>query len=164
MGLSYFFVFILVAQSWPLALAAVKWISGWMACAILAFTESSLPSKDEFLSNSSMGIPFKMLAVSLVSIIVLAIAPQLSDWIPNISMNQSIAALLLIGIGLMGVSLNSRILPIIVGLLSIFAGFEIIYSAVEVSTLLAALLAVINLGIAMVGAYLILLPTLEKSP
>jgi len=55
-------------------------------------------------------------------------------------------------------------LPVIIGLLSIFAGFEIIYSTVELSSLLAALLAVINLGIAMAGAYLMTLPTLEKVP
>jgi len=144
-------------------LAGSKAISGWTACAILAFTKQSLPGQEKILGPRSIGISFKILSVLLITVIVLAIAPQLSDWIFTISIDQSIGALLLIGIGLMGISLNSRILPIIIGLLSIFAGFEIIYAAVELSSLLAALLAVINLGIAMVGAYLILLPNLEKS-
>ena len=161
---AYIFVFILVGQSWPLSIAVVKWISGWIACAILALTEASMPPIKKTQISRTTGIAFRILAVSLISIIVIAIAPQLSNWINNIVIYQSIGALLLIGIGLMGISLNSRILPIVIGLLSIFAGFEIIYSVVEVSSRLAALLAAINLGIAMAGAYLILLPTLEKSP
>lgn len=161
---TYFFVFVLVAQSWPLSIAAVKWVSGLMASAILAFTQMASTGSDNFQSKKSQGTTFKILALLLMSIIVLAIAPQLNEWIVSIDIFQSIGALFLIAIGLMGISLNSRILPVIIGLLSIFAGFEIIYSTVELSSLLAALLAVINLGIAMVGAYLMTLPTLEKSP
>ena len=164
LAITYFFVFVLVAQSWPLAIAAVKWISGLMASAILAFTEMASTGSHQFQSKKSQGITFKILALFLISIIVLAIAPQLNEWIFSIDIYQSVGALLLIGIGLMGISLNSRILPVIIGLLSIFAGFEIIYSTIELSSLLAALLAVINLGIAMAGAYLMMLPTLEKSP
>jgi hypothetical protein len=160
---TYFFVFILVAQSWPLSIAAVKWISGLMACAILAFTETSSAGSESFQSKKSQGYTFKILALLLMSIVALAIAPQLNEWIFSIDIYQSVGALLLIGIGLMGISLNSRILPVIIGLLSIFAGFEIIYSTVELSSLLAALLAIINLGIAMAGAYLMILPTLDKS-
>jgi hypothetical protein len=38
-------------------------------------------------------------------------------------------------------------------LLTALAGFEIVYAAVENSTLVAALLNVITLGLAMAGAY-----------
>jgi hypothetical protein len=38
--------------------------------------------------------------------------------------------------------------------MTVLAGFEILYSAVEGSILVAALLATINLGLALVGAYL----------
>ena len=69
--------------------------------------------------------------------------------------------MLLIGMGLLNVGLSSQTLTSILGLLSIFAGFEILYAAVEASTLVAGLLATINLGIALVGAYLMVVPQLE---
>ncbi len=47
------------------------------------------------------------------------------------------------------------------GLLTIFAGFEIMYAAVEASTLVAGLLAALNLAIALVAAYLLAAPQLE---
>jgi hypothetical protein len=43
----------------------------------------------------------------------------------------------------------------LLGLLTVLSGFEIVYSAVETSTLVAGLLAGVTLGIAVVGAYLI---------
>jgi hypothetical protein len=48
------------------------------------------------------------------------------------------------------------------GLLTVLSGFEILYSAVEVSALVTGLLAGVNLGLALVGAYLLLAPTLEE--
>ena len=44
---------------------------------------------------------------------------------------------------------------VILGLLTLLAGFEIIYAAVESSELVAAALAVVNLGLALTGAYLL---------
>ena len=40
--------------------------------------------------------------------------------------------------------------------MTVLSGFEILYSAVEGSILVAALLATINLGLALVGAYLMI--------
>jgi hypothetical protein len=42
-----------------------------------------------------------------------------------------------------------------IGLLTVLCGFEILYASIENSILVAALLSVINLGLALVGAYLI---------
>jgi len=46
-------------------------------------------------------------------------------------------------------------LRVTIGLLTVFCGFEILYASIENSILVAALLSVINLGLALVGAYLI---------
>ena len=40
------------------------------------------------------------------------------------------------------------------GLLSFLAGFEVVYAALELSVVVAGLLAVVNLGLALAGAYL----------
>jgi hypothetical protein len=48
-------------------------------------------------------------------------------------------------------------------LLTAFSGFEIIYAVIETSLLVTGLLAVVNLGLALVGAYLLIAPTMEAS-
>jgi hypothetical protein len=58
--------------------------------------------------------------------------------------------------GLLHLGVTDRILQVTVGLMTVLAGFEILYTAVESSTLVAALLAAINLGLAMVGSYLMI--------
>jgi hypothetical protein len=52
---------------------------------------------------------------------------------------------------------------VIVGLLTVLSGFEIIYAAIESSVLVTGLLAGVNLGLALVGAYLLISPKMEPS-
>jgi hypothetical protein len=58
--------------------------------------------------------------------------------------------------GLLQLGMTAHILRVTIGLMIILSGFEILYSAVEGSVLVAALLAVINLGLALVGSYLLI--------
>jgi hypothetical protein len=51
---------------------------------------------------------------------------------------------------------------VIVGLLTVLAGFEILFAAIENSILVAGLLASVNLGLALVGAYLLSSNTNEE--
>ena len=51
----------------------------------------------------------------------------------------------------------------ILALLTVLSGFEVIYAGVESSTLVAGLLAGINLGLALVGSYLLVAPTMEEA-
>ncbi|MGE5375620.1 MAG: hypothetical protein ACM3XO_11245, partial [Bacteroidota bacterium] len=62
----------------------------------------------------------------------------------------------LIGMGLLHLGITSYILRVVIGLMTVLSGFEILYAAVEGSILVAALLATINLGLALVGAYLLI--------
>jgi len=56
--------------------------------------------------------------------------------------------------GLLHLGVSNQIFRVTVGLMTVLSGFEIIYAAVESSVLVVALLAVINLGLALVGSYL----------
>jgi hypothetical protein len=58
--------------------------------------------------------------------------------------------------GLLHLGITSHILRVVIGLMTVLSGFEILYSTVEGSILVAALLAVINLGLALVGGYLLI--------
>jgi predicted phage tail protein len=60
--------------------------------------------------------------------------------------------------GILQLGFRTDPLSSVLGLLTFLSGFEILYAAIEQSTLVAGLLAVINLSLALVGAYLILAP------
>jgi hypothetical protein len=65
------------------------------------------------------------------------------------------SGLMLMGLALMQLGTNSDAYLTIISLLSLISGFEVIYAGLELSTLLTGLLAIVNLGIAMVGVYFI---------
>jgi hypothetical protein len=69
----------------------------------------------------------------------------------------------LIGIGLLQLSLTSHPLRVVIGLLTVLSGFEILYATMESSVLVTGLLAGVNLGLALVGAYLLVAPAMEAS-
>jgi hypothetical protein len=83
-------------------------------------------------------------------------------WIPGIGIGQVMGGLILIGMGSLQLGLTDQPLRVILGLLTVFAGFEIFYAAVETSTLVSGLLAIVNLGLALAGAYLIVVPERER--
>jgi hypothetical protein len=61
----------------------------------------------------------------------------------------------------MQVGLGSSVFRSLVGLLILLSGFEIIYAAVELSILVAGLLAMLTLGVALIGSYLMQAPGAE---
>ncbi len=59
---------------------------------------------------------------------------------------------MLVGLALMQLGTTQDTFLTIVSLLSLLSGFEIIYAALELSTLLTGLLAIVNLGLSLVGS------------
>ena len=161
LGLQYLVAFLLVVGAWPLELAAVKLVAGWMAAALLGYTQLEAPPIAKAPEPSRSEISFRVLAAGLIALLVLGAAPRLDAWVTPISLAQAWGGLLLIGLGVLHIGLGSGIFSRVVGLLTLFAGFEIIYAAVEASTLVAGLLAMLNLGIVLVGAYLFSSPNME---
>jgi hypothetical protein len=98
---------------------------------------------------------FLGLAYLLVIVAVNSLAPVIVDWFPGCLPTQAWGALLLIGGGLVHLGIASRGLRTIISLLTILAGFEILYAVVETSTLVAGLQAIVTLGVALTGAYLL---------
>ena len=70
-------------------------------------------------------------------------------------------ALTLAGLGMLHLSISAHPLRVVLGLLTFLSGFEILYATLETSTLVAGFLNLFNLGIALVGSYLLAAPTLE---
>jgi hypothetical protein len=155
LAIQYFGMFILILQHWPLGMASVKLVAGWMSAAILGMTRSGLPV-DELDNDGTRGRLFRMFMAGMVVMIVAAVTPGVDTVMADAGYAVTAASLLLIGIGLLNLGVTSYILSVVIGLMTVLSGFEILYSAVEGSVLVAGLLAVINLGLALVGAYLLI--------
>lgn len=164
LALQYIGVFLLVSTSWPVEMAVVKIVAGWMAGAILRF---AMDAGSEIWRNPRQTIKFgPVFRFMAAGIIVLAIASLIlgsESWLSMISIPLRWGSFILISIGLLQLSLSSHPLLVTIGLLTALSGFEIIYAVVEASILVAGLMAGVNLGLALVGAYLLIVPTMESS-
>jgi hypothetical protein len=152
----YLGVAILVAQHWPLGMAAAKLVTGWMATAAIGMTLTTLPPQKESEEGFwPQGLGFRLFMVGMIVILTIAATPRMDNSMSGIGSPVIAGTILLTGIGLLHLGTSSQIVRVIFGLLTVLSGFEILYAAVEGSILVAALLAVVNLGLGLVGAYLL---------
>lgn len=153
----YLAAFILVYLHWPISMAVVKLVTGWMGTAVLGMTRLHLAAGGEeqgpFLVEGSA---FRLFGAGIVILIAFSVAPSLEAMVPGLEQTVIIGGVLLAGMGLFHLGMTSEYLRVAIGLLSALAGFEILYAAVETSVLVAALLSGANLGLALAGSYLLL--------
>lgn len=164
LAVQYLGMFILTLQHWPIGMASVKVVAGWMSAAILGMTRSGLPNEaPQEESIWPRGRLFRLFAAVIILLIVAVVTPSVDHIMADAGFPVTNGSLLLIGMGLLHLGITARILPVTIGLMTVLAGFEILYSAVEGSVLVAALLAVINLGLALVGSYLMLASNAQET-
>lgn len=164
LSLQYACVFVLVSLTWPLEIAAVKVVAGWIAGVVLSLALINLPggiSDERPLIVSDL--IFRILAAILAGLFAFTGGAKLISWLPEITLLQAFGGMILIALGLLHLGLTSQPFRVVLGLLTVLSGFEILYAAVESSILITGLLAAVTLGLAMLGAYLITAPTLEET-
>lgn len=154
LAVQYVGVFLLALQHLPLSMATVKLIAGWMGAAILAMTRSNDDKMEEKGDLLPQGGFFHLTAAGIVGLIAFTAAPQVDALMGGAGEAVSAGSMLLIGMGLLHLGVTDEPMRVTIGLMTVLAGFEALYAAVENSVLVAALLAVINLGLALSGAYL----------
>ena len=162
LGAQYLGVFLLVALSWPLEYAVIKLVAGWIAAAVLGMglMERSEAWEQEMAYGLSV-VLFRLFVAGFVVLVVLSFLPEAADWFVLASQEQRLAGLLLVGLGLFHLGLTLQPVRTILGILTVLSGFEILYATMEVSFLVNGFLAAITLGIALVGAYLLVVPEME---
>jgi energy-converting hydrogenase Eha subunit C len=166
LSVQYAGMFILVVQHWPLSMATIKVIAGWMCAAILSMTLANIkqiPSQNETSTTLPFGRMFRLLAAVIVCALAISAAPSIDSMLADAGLAVSAGGLVLIGMGLLHLGMTDDILRVTIGLLTVLCGFEILYSSVENSILVAAILVVINLGLALVGSYLIIASHFEET-
>jgi len=162
LAVQYLGVFWLVGLVWPINLAVVKLVVGWMLIATIGTAQPG----DEYIEGKFAGysgLLIRLLSASLIGLLVFSIAPSLASIIPSGKVILW-GGLLLIGMGLLQLGMSSRVSRIFLGLFTMLSGFEILYASVESALLVAGLLAIINLGLAMIGSYLMIAPEMESTP
>jgi len=156
LGLQYVGVLWLTAQHWPLSMATIKVVTGWMAIATMGMTRLNLKDEDEESEKFwPQGWLFRLFAAGIVTIIVLTTASQVENIIPGIGLPVIYGSLILMGLGMLHLGMTAQPFRVIVGLLTVLSGFEALYAALESSVLVAAMLSIVDLGLALVGAYLL---------
>lgn len=156
LAIQYIATFWLVSRHWPLGMASVKLVSGWMATAALGMTRLAVPATENNKSMWPEGRWFRIFLAGIVALLTAASTPRVEAVIPGLGLQVIAGGLLLAGIGLVQLGLTSDILRVILALLTLLSGFEILYAGVESSILVAGLLAFVNLGLALTGSYLML--------
>lgn len=148
----------LVSLNWPIGLAAVKLVVGWMAGAVLSTIQAGADASIEPMS----GRLFRLIAAALVLVVIFTLPESIQAWL-RVTRPVFWGAMILAGIGLLQISMTSNPLRMVLGLLTFLAGFEVLYAALEFSVLVAGLMAAINLGLALAGTYLLSRPGPKES-
>jgi hypothetical protein len=160
LAIQFLGVFWMVQAHWSISMASVKLITGWMACAVLGIARLNTGTVGDLDNIWPQGRLFHIFTSAMVFSVTFALSLHVVGWL-GLSLPVAWGSLLLIGLGLLHLGITSDSFQVVIGLLTVFAGFEVVYTSVETSALVTALLAVVNLGLALAGAY-ILLGTQEK--
>ncbi len=181
LAIQYIGVFILVRMEWSLAMSAVKLVAGWISCTVLGMALLSLPQfkfrtekqnvtrlenggvNNPIRTRLPLGRPFILLTAILVLLTTFSLAGIAQNWFEGTPFPVLLGGFILIGMGLLQLGFSEKQFPVILGLLTTLAGFEILYASIDSSALVAGLLAAANLGIALIGAYLIVSPAMGET-
>jgi len=158
LAIQYLLAFWLIAQVWPIGLAAVKLVTGWMSAAVLAASQTgNEPSPRGSLPQRL----FRLFAGLLLLTLVIASLSTVQTVLP-VAPSFLFGGLLLTGMGLLELGTTTAPLRVILGLLTLLTGFEILYAVMENSLLVTGLLSLINLSLSLAGAYWLVSPQMEE--
>jgi len=169
----YFFVTVLMTRVVRVEMAAVKGLIGWVICLVFYMTEQQARSSGESRSSEdrvplrgwfaarlegwrhqgiSAEAAFGFMGVVLVGVSVYAVSDVLP--LPELSTGLTLVCYFLVGLGLLLLGLSQDPLRVGVGLLTVLAGFDLFYVALEPSLVVTGLLGSISFVVALGTAYL----------
>lgn len=156
LAVQYLAAFLLVNLSWQIGMAVIKLLVGWMATAVIALTRFRQKQTEQPAETVS-SLFFRGLAGLLVVIVIFVLSPTVQENLfPKLDLVIIQGGLMLLGMALMQLGTHSETTSTILSLLSFLSGFEVIHAGLEISTLLTGLLAITNLGLALVGVYFVI--------
>ncbi len=168
-ALQYTGVFLLITSYRPIEIAGVILLTGWVSGIVLGFVLLSEQSVSLSISTDTeqeaqilpSGKTFRFFTICLVLLAIWALTPNMETLAPGVGQAQFYGSAILISMGMLQVSLTTQPFRVILGLLTFLAGAEIIYDSIENSVLITGLFSVVNLCLALVGAYLLIIHSTE---
>jgi len=138
----------------PAGIAAVESLSGWFAGAAIAVSvlRASTPLPEERTAPAN-GI-FRGLALLMILVAIGSLLPDIGALLGGPPSQVTFAASSLAGAGFLILGLTEQPLRTALGLLTALQGFELAYLWSERSLLVIALLAAVNLSVALACTYL----------
>ncbi len=166
LAVQYIAAFWLVTRHLPFVMGSAKLVTGWMVVAALGMTRLGLSHIEEESEETfwPRGQWFRVILIAIIAMAAAGSTPRIEAAIPGLGLQVIAGSLILIGAGVIHLGVTSDMLRVILGLLTMLTGFEILYAAVESSILVAGLLAVINLGLGIVGSYLLIAGSYPPEP
>jgi hypothetical protein len=148
----YISAFSIITQYWSFSFSLVKLITGLMSLVVLGLSINKHFEVPQRKLNAEF--IFRLVALFLIFVIMVFLVNQISNYL-SIPLEIALASLLMIGFSVfqLGISLQPR--RIILAILTLFFGFELIFSANESSLLVNGLLALVSLLVALMGGYMI---------
>lgn len=145
--------------------ALVKLIGGVLVAAILAITawqlnfgRSTMPGVPAWQMRlaTPTALPFRLMAVIMVVVSALYVSGQPNLVLPGLDSGSAAnsASYLLMALGLLNLGLTEEPMSAGFGLLTLLLGFEIFYAAVEPSLAVVAMMAGVELSVALAVSYL----------
>jgi hypothetical protein len=173
LGMQYILIGLMLTRVVPIELAAVKALVGIMICPVLYITarrvnwglseeeadeepEAERPRR-RWWHLVGAGWPVRVIVAVLglaISIGLASRSPLLIVADQTLSRDLTIGAFSVILLGLINAALAENPLKVGLGLLSVLAGFELFYTAVEPTLTIVGLLGLTNLFLALAIAYL----------
>lgn len=167
LAIQYLAVFIFMTNVRTPSLAVIKLLVGWMVTLTLYITLVSVGDIYQLKTRFrlSIGEVFRALAGLFMILICILFLPEIkTNVFPQTSDYLLLTSLGLMGLGLLQAGMISEPFYIIIGLLTFLSGFELLYASLELSTLLEALFAGVNLGLGLVGAYFLVKDSETETP
>jgi len=146
---------VLTMAHWPLGMAASLLVAGWMSVAALGMTLTAMPRRESSTTSPWLQARgFRLFMAGMICVLAAGITPRIDEFIAGVGSPVIAGSILLVGIGFLLLGTSVQVTPIVLGLFSVLVGFEVFYSAVEGSILVAGMLSTVNLGLGLAGAYL----------
>jgi hypothetical protein len=156
---------IVISQFVIVEVVLVKLISGLIVFAILGMTAWQLnfgrpgtpgASPWQFRFETPTALPFRLMAAIMVVVAALYVAGQPNLALPGLTQASAVntASYLLMALGLLSLGLTEEPLGAGLGLLTLLLGFETFYAAVEPSLAVVALMAAVEVSVALAVSYL----------
>lgn len=148
---SYLSAFLLLIQIISPGMAVSKLVTGIMATALIFVSRNEIPEEPQDLSPASR--IFKITSLALIWLVVMLTAGSFRSIFP-LNYETIAGALIAVTAGLLTLGTSKNAIKVTLGILVIYAGFEILYTPLESSVLINGLLSLITMLIALVGVYI----------